>query len=289
MYILRINVLDRLVHVSAPRAFEQLKDQLSRVYPAMSPQLQRIAGFAMENPQGMALDTVAVLARGAGVQPSAMVRFAQALGFGGFSEMQRVFRERLVARSNNGMRNYRERIQAFRAKQERSGPSGVLGQFVADGIASLEQLHDHVAPAELAAAVKILAGARTIYVLGHRRSFPVAYYLAYALAQLEVSTQLLDTVGGMLREPARLITPKDALIVVSFKNYTPEVIEVAQACHARKVPVVAITDNALSPLAPPAKVCFQLEESASKPFRMLVAPMCLAQAIVVSLGEQISR
>jgi DNA-binding MurR/RpiR family transcriptional regulator len=256
--------------VSAPRAFEQLKEQLSRAYPGMSPQLQRIAGYALENPQEMALDTVASLARGAGVQPSAMVRFAQALGFGGFSEMQRVFRGRLVERSNNGMRNYRERIEAFRARQERSGPSGVLDQFVADGIASLEQLHEQVSPADLAAAVKVLAAARTIYVLGHRRSFPVAYYLAYALAQLELSTQLLDTVGGIM-------------------NYTPEVVEVALACHARKVPVVAMTDNALSPLTRPSRVCFQIEEGSAKPFRMLAAPMCLAQALVVALGEQISK
>jgi len=64
---------------------------------------------------------------------------------------------------------------------------------------------------------------------------------------------------------------------------------VAQACHARKVPVIAITDNALSPLARSAKVCFQIEEQAAKPFRMLVAPMCLAQALVVALGEQISK
>ncbi|HWA37259.1 MAG TPA: MurR/RpiR family transcriptional regulator [Burkholderiales bacterium] len=275
--------------MSAPRAFEQLKDQLSRAYPAMSPQLQRIAGFALENPQEMALDTVASLARGAGVQPSAMVRFAQALGFAGFSEMQRVFRGRLVERSNSGMRNYRERIEAFRARQERSGPAGVLSQFVTDGLASLEHLHEQVRPEQLEAAVKVLAAARTIYVLGHRRSFPVAYYLAYALSQLELPTQLLDTVGGMLREPARLIGPKDALLVVSFKNYTPDVVEVAQACHARKVPVVAITDNALSPLVRPARVCFQVEANASKPFRMLVAPMCLAQALVVSLGEQISK
>lgn len=276
---------------SAPRAFEQLKDQLSRVYPAMSPQLQRIAAFALEHPQDMALDTVASLARGAGVQPSAMVRFAQALGYGGFSDLQRVFRGRLVERSNNypGLRNYRERIEAFRANQERSGPAGVLAQFVADGIASLEHLHEQVPPADLAAAVKILAAAQTIYVLGHRRSFPVAYYLAYALAQLELSTQLLDTVGGMLREPARLIGPKDALIVVSFKNYTPEVVEVAQSCHARKVRVIAITDNALSPLAQPARVCFQIEEKSSQPFRMLVAPMCLAQALVVALGEHVSK
>ena len=275
----------------ATRNYDQLKGELSRRYPEMSPQLQRIATFALEHPQDMALDTVAALAREAGVQPSALVRFAQALGYDGFSGLQRVFRGRLVERSNHspGLRNYRERIAAFRAGQQRSGPDGVLGQFVADGIASLEQMHEHVSAADLAAALKELAAAKTVYVLGHRRSFPVAYYLAYALTQLEVPTQLLDSVGGMLRDPAQLIGPKDALIVVSFRNYTPEVLEVAQACHARKVPVIAITDNALSPLARSAKVCFQIEEQTAKPFRMLVAPMCLAQALVVALGEQISK
>jgi DNA-binding MurR/RpiR family transcriptional regulator len=275
----------------APKTFEELKGNLSRSYPALSPQLQRIASYALEHPHDMALDTVARLAQSAGVQPSAMVRFAQSLGYDGFSAMQQVFRTRLVERSNHspGLRNYRERIEAFRAGQARSGPGGVLAQFVADGIASLEQLHEHVSTEELAAAVKLLAQARTIFVLGHRRSFPVAYYLAYALTQLELPTQLLDSVGGMLRDPAQLIGAKDALIVVSFKNYTAEVLEVAQQCHERKVPVIAITDNALSPLARFSRVCFQIEEKTSKPFRMLVAPMCLAQALVVALGEQISK
>jgi DNA-binding MurR/RpiR family transcriptional regulator len=275
----------------ASRTYEQLKGELSRRYPEMSPQLQRIATFALEHPQDMALDTVATLARGAGVQPSAMVRFAQALGYDGFSGLQRVFRGRLVERSNHSpsLRNYRERIAAFRAGQARSGPGGVLDQFIADGIASLEQLHEHVSPADLNAAVRELAAAGNLYVLGHRRSFPVAYYLAYALTQLELRVQLLDSVGGMVNEPARLIGPKDALIVISFRNYTPQVLDVAQGCHERKVPVIAITDNALSPLVRASKVCFQIEEQSSKPFRMLVAPMCLAQALVVSLGESLAR
>ena len=277
--------------MAASRTYEQLKGELSRLYPEMSPQLQRIATFALERPQDMALDTVAALAREAGVQPSAMVRFAQALGYDGFSGLQSVFRGRLVERSNHspGVRNYRERIEAFRAGQQRSGPGGVLGQFVADGIASLEAMHEHVSAAELAAATKELASARTIYVLGHRRSFPVAYYLAYALTQLELPVHLIDSVGGMVNEPASLIGAKDVLAVVSFKNYTPQVLEIAKACHARKVPVVAITDNALSPLARTSKVCFQIEEQTAKPFRMLVAPMCLAQALVVAVGEHIAR
>jgi len=275
----------------AARSYDELKGSLSRRYPGLSPQLQRIASFALEHPQDMALDTVATLARGAGVQPSAMVRFAQALGYDGFSGLQRVFRGRLVERSNHapGLHNYRERVAAFRADQARSGPGGVLAQFIADSIASLERLHEHVAPADLAAAVRILSSARTLYTLGQRRSFTVAYYLAYALTQLDLDAHLLDSPGGMLHDRAQLIGPKDALIVMSFRNYTEEVIEVAQACHARKVPVVAITDNALSPLVRHASVCFQIEEKSSKPFNMLVGPVCFAQALVIAVGEQVAK
>jgi DNA-binding MurR/RpiR family transcriptional regulator len=277
--------------MAVARSYEQLKGSLSRLYPGLSPQLRRIATYALEHPQDMALDTVATLARGAGVQPSALVRFAQALGYDGFSELQRVFRGRLVERSNQapGLHDYRERVAAFRADQARSGPGGVLAQFVTDGIASLEQLHEAVAPADLAAAVRILSAAKNIYTLGQRRSFTVAYYLAYALTQLDLNAHLLDSLGGMLRDRAELVGPKDALIVMSFRNYTPEVIEIAQACHARKVPVIAITDHALSPLAPHASVCFQIEEKGSKPFGMLAGPICFAQALVVAVGEQISK
>ena len=275
----------------AARSYDELKGSLSRLYPGMSPQLQRIATFALEHPQDMALDTVAALARGVGVQPSAMVRFAQALGYGGFSDLQRVFRGRLVERSNHSprMHDYRERIAAFHADHPRTGPDGILSQFIADGIASLERLHEQVKAADLKAAVRILAGAKTVYTLGQRRSFTVAYYLAYALTQLDLNAQLLDSPGGMLRDRAELVGPKDALIAMSFKNYTAEVIEVAKACHARGVPVIAITDNALSPLARHAAVCFQIEEKTSKPLGMLAGPICFAQALVVAVGEEIAK
>jgi DNA-binding MurR/RpiR family transcriptional regulator len=275
----------------AAKSFEELKGELSRTYPALSPQLQRIASYALEHPQHMALETVAQLAKSANVQPSAMVRFAQSLGYDGFSALQQVFRTRLVERSSrdSAARNYRERIEAFRARHRPNGPGAVLEEFVAEGIGSLERLNELVTAADLGRAVKALGAAHSIYVLGHRRSFPVAYYLAYALTQLELRVHLLDTVGGMLKEPARLIGAKDALLVISFRNYTPDVISVAEDCHARGVPVIAITDHALSPLARASRVCFQIDERPTRPFPMLVAPLCLAQTLVVALGEQIAK
>ena len=269
--------------MAVPQTYDELKEAIGRAYPDMSKQLQRIARFALEQPDPLALDTVAAIAKAAHVQPSSMIRFANALGYSGFTEMQQVFRGHLVARSAS----YRERIAEMRRNRTNAGDaaSGVLHQFVSESIDELGHLEEAVAAADFRAAVRLLAGARRIHVVAQRRAFPVAFYFAYALNQLELKTHLLDGVGGMLRELVRGIQPKDVLLAVSFRNYSPEVIDVAAACHDRAVPVIAMTDSALSPLKPFARIAFELGDDSRRPFRSLVGPLCLAQALVVSTGH----
>ena len=262
--------------------YAELKDAISGAYPTLSPQLQRLARYALDKPHDLALGTVAAVAEANAVQPSSTIRFANALGFDGFSQMQQVFRSHLVERGAP----YRERIERMQRGGKATG--GVLHQFVGEAVDELRQLEDHVDPRKLDAAVRLLAGAKQIHVLAQRRAFPVACYLAYALNQLELRTHLLDGLGGMLNEFAHGIGKGDVLLVASFRNYTPAVVETALACRARGVSVVAITDSALSPLRPAADVCFELGDDSSRPFRSLVAPLCLAQALVVSTGQRLA-
>lgn len=265
--------------------YEELKDAISKAYPTLSPQLQRLSRFALEKPHDLALGTVAAVAQANAVQPSSMIRFANALGFSGFSQMQQVFQSHLVERSAP----YRERIERMRRGGEgAAAKGGVLHQFVGESIEELRQLEEHVDATRLNAAARILAAAPQIHVLAQRRAFPVACYLAYALNQLELRANLLDGLGGMLNEFARGIRTGDALLAASFRNYTPAVVETAMACRARGVSVIAITDSALSPLKPAADVCFELGDDSSRPFRSLVGPLCLAQALVVSTGHRLA-
>lgn len=269
--------------------YEQLKDQISKAYPTLSKQLQRIARFALEHPQELALGTVASIAEAAQVQPSSMIRFANALGYGGFSEMQQIFRGHLVERSAS----YRDRIEQMRRaggarNGAAAGGTGVLRQFVDEAITELSHLEENVDAQDMKAAVRLIAGADHIHILGQRRAFPIASYLAYALRQLDLRTHLLDGVGGMLNEFVRGIAPGDVLIAISTRNYSPEVVDAAAACHQRGVAVIAITDSPLSPLKPSARVCFELGDDSTQQFRSLVGQVCLSQALVVTTGHHLA-
>lgn len=279
---------------SPPDSYEALKAAITLRYPSLSRQLQKIARFVLDHPDELALETVTALAGRAEVQPSSLVRFAQALDYEGFSAMQQIFRGRLMAQTPS----YRERISALRrSRRRRDGGPGeaadagdlVVGQFAEEGIAALERLRDRTSRASVAAATELLAGAEEIYVLAQGRAFPVAFYLAYALGRLACRCRLLDGLGGLLAQEAALATPRDALIAISFQPYSPQVVDIVSERREAGVPVVAITDSALSPLAREARVAFEVRDRRARPFRSLVAPMCLAQGLVVALGNRLAE
>jgi DNA-binding MurR/RpiR family transcriptional regulator len=270
---------------SVPESYVELSDLIAHRYEALQGQMRQIAKIAIERPTDIALHTVAAVAKVAGVQPSSVVRFAQSFGYPGFGEMQAVFRSRLIEQSSN----YGDRIEALRAERAArhlAGPTANLVAFVDNGVAALQQLRDTISPRDIVRAADMLGGAGVIYILAQGRSFPVACYIAYALNQFGLRSQLLDGLGGMSANRLRLAARNDVLLAISFKNYAPEVVELVAETAKRGVPVIVITDGPLSPLARSAKVRLDVEAGESQPFRSLVAPMCLAQTLVVTLGDR---
>lgn len=268
--------------MSTPATFQEFADAVSEAAPHLSPQQRLIAQHVLEHPDDLALGTAATVAEAAGVQPSALVRFANAMRFSGFSDLQQLFRHRLLQQAGT----YRQRISAMKpAPAARQGDSSVLHASIEQGLADLHQLERSVPDAALQQAARLLSKARRVHVLAQRRAFPVAAYLAYALGQLDLRVQLHDGVGGMLGDSVRQIERGEVLLVTSFKNYSPEVIEAAGAAKARGVQVIALTDHALSPLKPAATVCLLIGSGTPAQVRSLVAPMCLAQALVMGTGQ----
>jgi len=122
-------------------------------------------------------------------------------------------------------------------------------------------------------------------VLARRRAFPIACYLAQALHELGRPVRLLDGVGGMQDDAAPGMAAGDVLLVAGFGG-AAEVVAAAAACRERGARVIAITDGALSPLVPVADVCFVLGDGDGSAGRSLVAPLCLAHALVTSTAHQ---
>ena len=264
-------------------SYDELRGAIAQRHRALSGRLQQIAEFVLDHPTEVALGTVAEVAGRSGVPPSAIVRFAHALGFGGFTEMQQVFRSRLVA---GVAPSYKARLARMKHEEKSilgRKPAAVLGRFVAEAQSALVTLSQSAHARELDAATAILAKARDIYLLGLGGSFPVATHLAYVLRKLGRRVMLLDGIGGSIHEQSHPAGPEDALVAISFRNYYPDTARLFPELVARNVPAISITDSLLSPIVEGASVVFEIQDMPEPALRTLVAPMCLVQALAIGL------
>ena len=272
-----------MANTEPPRDFDRLREAFQHRYEALSPHLQRIAQYALGDPNRFALQTVAAMAREIGVQPSTLIRFGKVFGFSGFSDMQRVFRLRLI----EGAPSFRDQIHEHRGKLEvaaKDDPSAILSAFVDASILALEHLKTDINGDALREAVRMIDGASSIHIIGQRRGFPVAAYLAYGLMRLEYRCHLLDSVGGMVPQQVATLSTDDLLVAVSFAEYAQPVVDVVSDAHIRKVPVLAVTDSMASPLARNSSLYFVVRDTEVHRFRPLAAPIVLAQSLIIALG-----
>ena len=142
---------------AAPRDYDALRALLIERKPAMPKRLAQVAAFAVDRPDDVTFGTVAVIAEQAGVQPSTLVRFAQSLGYQGFSELQDVFRARLRER----WPDYDERLEVLRRRAgETQGAHALFGDFVDTAVASLLRLRNTLSPATMDEAARAMARAK---------------------------------------------------------------------------------------------------------------------------------
>ncbi len=264
---------------TAPETLEALFRTLAERADTMPKRLRQCADFLAQYPDRVAVSTVAELSAAADVQPSAMMRFCQELGFSGFSQMQRLFREEYA----RNWPDYATRLRNLRTLGQQS-PGAMLAEFVEAGRASLEKLMTSVDPDLLERAVDVLSAAPMIHLVGYRRAFPVASYLSYAFEKMNIPCFLHTSVGKLSTSHA--LRPGDAVLAITFAPYSVETVAFAELASEAGNPVVAITDSLSSPLQRIQAIPLLVSEIDVGAFRALSATFALALALSVAVGAR---
>lgn len=266
----------------APATAEVLRAAIVDRYDALSERQRQIARYVLDEPNAFALETVAVIAERCGVQPSAIIRFAKSFGYPGASQMQRLFRDSLLSGQAPGLG---ERVRHF---DNGAGGAEVLEAFVEGDVQALRNLRHMVDEADLRAAAELIAKAEMVYVVGFRRSFPVASYLAHALQYAGKRAFFVDGMAGRVRQQVQSIGPRDLLIAVSSHPYAEETMQAVAVAAQQGARVLSISDSAASPIAASAQLVLPVREAETGAFRSVAASICLVQALVFGFPADIA-
>jgi DNA-binding MurR/RpiR family transcriptional regulator len=142
------------VAAEVPKTVEEFRERLIALNGQLPRRLQQCADHIATHLDRVALSTVAQIAQGAGVPPSAVMRFCQIMGFSGFAEMQRLFRQAL----SGAAPDYATRLANLKAGGA-GHPATLVAEFVEAGRQSMEALTRNLNETALNQSVETLAAA----------------------------------------------------------------------------------------------------------------------------------
>lgn len=260
----------------APGSVTELLEKLDASMGDFPKRLKQCAGFTRRHLHLIAVSTVSDMAQACEVAPSVYMRFCQALGFSGYSEMQALFR----ARYTELRPNYDMRLASLR-EEGALGTSRLLADFAEAGHKSLLLLGNTVTHHAVDRVARGMAGARVVHLVGLRRAFSVVSNMAYILDQLGVPAAL--HFGAGMLDSGKSILQGDVLFAVTYAPFSEETVRLARQVAERGITVYGLTDTEQCPLAESASDLLLAREDEVGGFRAPNASIALTTALAVAV------
>lgn len=267
-----------------PQSVQAFRERLLNERHLFTNRMLESGAWVLDNQRIVALETLSVMARKSQLTPSIFVRLAKAMGFDGFSDMQRLFRAPLLDAFPTSLS---ERISHSQGDEVVHDPGDIcaMGQsFFRANSASLAHLGSRLAELPLDAAIDRILAARTVHIIGLDRSFPVASYFAYALRRARVQAIQITGIGSLAADQVAVMRPGDLLVSISFPPYAQNTIDATSAVRAAGHPVIAITDTPVSPITEGVTEILTVDDAELHGFRSLTAVMSLVQTLAIGLA-----
>lgn len=251
-------------------------NELERLYPRLSKGQKRIADFILHSCEDAAFMTAAKIGERTGVSESTVVRFAYALGLDGFPALQTRMQEFV-----------RHRLTSLERIRMASGipQNEVLRSTLTSDMNNLRMTIERMDNEVFTAAVDALLSAKKVYVLGVRSTAALAQFFYYYLDY--VCDNVMPVMGTTQNVFDKLVRvgPSDVLFGISFPRYSSVTVRAMRSAKQRGATVIALTDQADSPLARIADYTLYARSDMASFADSLVAPLSVINALLVAVGR----
>ena len=238
---------------------------------------RRIAEYILQHYDKAVFMTAAKLGEMVNVSESTVVRFAVALGYEGYPELQQALQE-LV-------RHRLTATQRFEMSSDISQEE-VLSTVLKADMQNIRSTIDGIDNAAFLRAVQVISGARRIYILGLRSAAQLAQFAGYYLHYIFDDVRVVAAGSTDVFEAISRIEASDVLLGISFPRYSSRTIEAMSFARSRHAQVIGLTDGPMSPLHEVADICLSMRTDMASFVDSMAAPMSVINALIVALGIQ---
>ena len=223
----------------------KLMDLSSERLQALSPQLRRAARFIVEHSGDVATRSQRHISAVSQLPAPTFTRLARAVGLQSYDQLRDLCREDVLRNKT---------ILADRAKSliaevnENAEEPSLIARHAASAIHNLQRVVEQTDPDRLTNAAQLLANARRVVLIGEMSARGLMDYVSYMTNMSLTGWKVLDRASESLSSELAFLGSKDACIVTAVSPYSTRSLKIVRHIVEAGIPVVAITDNAMSPL-----------------------------------------
>ena len=218
----------------------EIKNKIQKYYTDLPKNQKKVADFIIENFDHIPFQNVQNVSKSTSASVATIVRFAQRIGFSGFSEM----REQIAENLKNHIQS--KEIFSLVNKEELAGDT--LTAVANQDIKNINDSLHLIERKNFNLATNMLLKANRVYTIGLGISNLLAQILAYQLSQVGIDSVSFRHDSAYFQEQLIYATKEDVLVAFSFPPYSKETIETAKLAKKMNIKVVSITNRSASPI-----------------------------------------
>ncbi|MHB1391796.1 MAG: MurR/RpiR family transcriptional regulator [Clostridia bacterium] len=235
-----------------------------------------IAHYIMNNYDKAAFMTAAKLGEKVGVSESTVVRFANAIGYIGYPQLQKQLQEMVKTKLTT--------VQRIEMSSDYTNKDNILKNILKSDMENIRTTMEEIDNTSFEKAVESISEAKSIYIIGLRSSTALAEFLGFYLNLIRDNVHVVTYTIGDIFEQLFRIDENDLVIAIGFPRYSARTVKALEYVKLRKAKTIAVTDSMLSPLCSTADHTLIAKSNMESFVDSIVAPMSVLNALIVAVG-----
>ena len=212
------------------------RERITRNYQALSPSFKKIADFILAAHERVAFMSASRLAKHLGVDVATVTRFAQQLGYDGYTQLIREIQEKVLEEMHEARAPVADRLEAA---------EGPFAQTLWQDWVNLEKTIQNIAPEQAEQALAALRSARRIYLVSEGMGVGLAQSTASYLHMCKSDVFVLTQGAFDLALALKDLGPEDVVIGIGYDRYAyaaTQALKLGRKVGAKTIGVIAQAD-----------------------------------------------
>lgn len=257
-----------------------IRESIMAAYEGLPPGEQKLADTVLGRLGHLASYSATELAADASVSKATAARFFRRIGFQSFEHARR------QARAEAHLASPLYALAGVDPKERRSD---ALSRHVAADLRNLSESFGEAGGTVLEQAVRRLAKAPRVRVVGLRNGHFVAAYAAYLLAQVRDDVASLPGAAMTLAEDLASLRRGDVLLVVDFRRRSAFLQAIIDAARDAGAQFVFLASAGMPPLSRPGDAVVPCRTGGASVFDSYVAAVSIVSYLCAAVAREAGR